>query len=40
MIVTKFNSLPTFVKDYFIINNTSRYIKLGNYKESFIGSEN
>ena len=40
LIVTKFNSLQIFVKDYFIINDARRYIKLGNYKESYIGSEN
>ena len=40
LIVTKFNSLQKFVKDYFIIKDPRRYIKLGDYKESYIGSEN
>ena len=40
LIVTKFNSLQKFVKDYFIIKDAKRYIKLGDYKESYIGSEN
>ena len=40
IIVTKFNSLQNFVKDYFIIKDATRYIKLGDYKESHIGSEN
>ena len=40
LIVTKFNSLQKFVKDYFIIEDARRYIKLGDYKKSYIGSEN
>ena len=40
LIVTKFNSLHKFVKDCFIIKDAKRYIKLGDYKESYIGSEN
>ena len=40
LIVTKFNSLQKFVKDYFIIKDPRRYIKLGDCKESYIGSEN
>ena len=40
LIVTKFNSLQKFVRGYFIIKHARRYIKLGDYKESCIGSEN
>ena len=39
LIVTKFNSLQKFVKDYFIIKDPRRYIKVGECKESYIGSE-
>ena len=35
LIVTKFNSPQKFVKDYFIIKYSRRYIKLGDYKESY-----
>ena len=35
LIVTKFNSLQKFVKEYFIIKDARRYIKLGAYKESY-----
>ena len=34
----KFNSLQKFVKDYFIINDARRYIKLGDFEESYLGS--
>ena len=37
LIVTKFNSLQKFVKDYFNIKDARRYIKLGDYKEFHIG---
>ena len=40
LIVTKFISLQTFVKGYFIIKDARMYIKLEDYKESCIGSEN
>ena len=40
LIVKKFNSFQKFRKVYFIINDTRRYIKLGDYKESYISSEN
>ena len=40
LIVTKFNSLQKFVKDYFVTEDARRYIKLEDYKESYIGSEN
>ena len=40
LIVIKFNSLQKFVKDYFIIEDARSYIKLWDYKESYIGSEN
>ena len=40
LIVTKFNSLQKFVKDYFIIEDARRHIKLGDYKKSYICSEN
>ena len=38
LIVTKFNSPQKSVKDYFIIKDARRYVKLGDYKESYIGS--
>ena len=40
LFVTKFNSLQKFVKDYFITKDSRRYIKLGDYKESYKGLEN
>ena len=40
LMVTKFNSLRKFVKDYFITEDARRYIKLGDYKDSYIVSEN
>ena len=40
LIATKSNSLQKFVKDYFIIKDARKYIKLGDCKESYIDSEN
>ena len=39
LILSKFDLLKTFVKDYLkdIVNNARRHTKLGDYKESFKG---
>ena len=40
LIETKFNPLQKFVKYYFIIKDARRYIKLGDYKKSYVDTEN
>ena len=39
LLVTKCNSLKSFIKDFFVINDVKRFIKHGDYKNSYIGSE-